>query len=252
MNSIQTSPLRVGSFTSSEIVALTTNGKEKNSFGKPFYTYIDECNEERRIRRPLEAETNAKALSWGKLVEKKAFELLGLEYQLASDQTIVHPEIDCWAGSPDAFKFDEGKTVVDLKCPQTLKSFTTLVKPLYNNLTGLMAMEWIRNNHKDGDKFYFQLISNAILSDSAYAELIVYCPFRSELDSIRELASNIDDPFEQKNYYWIAQATDDELPWIWDDGHYKNINIIRFRVPESDKKFLIERVKLAEKLLIPR
>lgn len=254
---INNNALRVGNITSSEgAVAIMSNGKAKGSFGKPALTYIDECNFERRLGRSIDTESNAKPLTWGKLVESRVFELLGLEYQLVSKETIQHPTIDYWVGSPDANKFDEGKTVVDIKCPITLKSFCQLVAPVYEELYdagdidhGLVAMNVIRAEHRDGDKYYWQLVSNAILTNSKFAELIVYCPYKSELDAIREMIAKGDGEMQSK-YGWINWAQDNELPWIPDGGYYKNINVIRFEVPAEDKIALHQRMVEAGKLLI--
>lgn len=240
---IQNKP-RIGNFTSSEIVALTKVGKDKVSFGAPALTYIEECNMERRLGRSLTDESNAKPLTWGKLLESRAFELLGLEYSLSSTETDVHPNIPYWAGSKDGMKFDEGKTVIDIKCPITLKSFCQLVQPLYDGLTGNLAMEAIRENHKDGDMYYWQLVSNSILNNTKFAELIVYVPYLSELPEIKLLADG------NPNAYWIAMAGEDELPYLIDGGYYKNLNTIRFEVPQADKDFLTALVLKAGALLI--
>lgn len=248
---IRTNRIRVGNFTSSTIAALMSNGGAKDSLGAPALTYIEECNMERRLGRSLENDSNAKPLSWGKLVEKRVFELLGLEYKLVSENTLEHPTIDYWCGSPDAQKFDEGGTVVDIKCPISLKSFCQLIDVLYNGrgkgLSGIDQMNWIRENHKDGDRYYYQLVSNAILINAKYAELIVYAPYQSELQSIRDLAQQME---ELHRYYWIANSYDDDLPNLIEGGYYKNLNVIRFEIPQEDKDALTERVKLCGKSLI--
>jgi len=256
---------RCGNFTSSEIVRLMANGKKAGELGKPFYSYIQECNWERQLGKSIDNESNARPLSWGKLCEKYVFQhILGTEYRMCAQDTIVHPLIDCWAGSPDGEKFDEGKTVTDQKSPMTLKSFCELVEPLYQGLTGMEAMNAIREGkkndqgieiispHKEGDTYFYQLVSNAILTKSKYAELIVFCPYKEELEAIREFASLIDDPAEQRKYYWIVQAQDDELPYLLKGGKYSNLNTIRFEVPESDKVALTTRVGMGNKLLIKR
>ncbi|MBX4188247.1 MAG: hypothetical protein KW793_03895, partial [Candidatus Doudnabacteria bacterium] len=192
-------------------------------------------------------------------VEGRVFELLGLEYKLVSKETVLHPTILHWAGSPDAEKFDEGKTVVDIKCPITPKSFCQLVAPLYEGYTGMDAMNAIRNGytdkrgfehkkHKDGEKFYWQLVSNAILTNSDHAELIVYCPYKSELLEIQQIAAPSSDSPDNAN--WIYYASHDELPWIPDGGYYKNINVIRFTVLEEDKTTLTKRMDQCGALLI--
>lgn len=249
------SPLRNGNFTSSEMVALTTNGRAKGTYGVPFYTYISECNMERRLGRSIDKETDARATSWGKLVEPIPFDMLSTKYKLCSEETLSHPTIECWKGSPDLEKFDEGKTVGDIKCPHTLKSFCQLVNPLYDGLTGKALINAIRfgytdkngfehPKHKDGEKYYWQLVSNAILTQSKYAELIVYCPYLHELEKIRQLAEG------NPKYYWIMGASDEELPYLVEGGYYKNLNVIRFEVPLEDKLFLHDRVMAGKEKLI--
>jgi hypothetical protein len=231
---------RIGNITSSEIVAMMSRDKTGKEFGKPAQTYIDECNMERKLGRSLNSEISAKPTSWGNLVEQRAFEVLGLEYKICSSETITHPMIPYWSGSPDGNKFDEGKTVFDIKCPMTLKSFCTMAD--------CKTIDEVRMNHKDGDKFYWQLVSNAVLTESKYAELIVYCPYERELDAIRELASNYDG--DQNKVAWIGFGTNDELPFVPEGGHYKNIYVIRFEVPQSDKDALTNSVIKAGAFLI--
>lgn len=247
-----TNKSRIGNFTSSEIAALMTSSKDGKSFGKPALTYIEETNMERRLGRSVTEESTARPLMWGKLNEKRVFEMLGLEYTLCSQETIVHPEIKCWSGSPDGEKFDEGKTVIDFKCPIALKSFCQLVDPVLNDkgevIHKALTIEAVRENHREGEKYYWQLVSNAILTGAKYAELIVYVPYQSELQNIRDYAANLDG--DQRGYYWLSGATDDELPYLIEGGQYKNINIIRFEIPEVDKRALTGRVRVASEKLI--
>lgn len=247
---------RNGNFTSSEIVALTKDPTAKamaagQIFGAPALTYIEECNMERRLGRRIEDETNSRNLSWGKLGEKYVSEnpaLLGLEYSINLSDTTRHPEIEYWLGSEDATKED---TVCDIKCPKTLKSFCQLVDALYvGGVSGMEAIEHIRANHKDGDKYYFQLVSNAIIHNKPFGELIIFCPYKSELQALRDLAQNWDGA-DQYKYSWIYNASDDEMPYLIDGGFYKNINVIRFEIPQADKDFLTKRVIAAGKLLTP-
>lgn len=240
---------RNGNFTSSEIVALMKPGKAKDSFGAAALTYIEETNFERRLGRSLTDEVNARPLTWGKLIEGRVFEILPMDYILSSTETVRHQTIPYWSGSKDGLKYDEGKTVIDIKSPITLKSFCQLVQPLYDGLTGMDAMNAIRDNHKDGEKYYWQLVSNSILDNCKYAELIVYMPYESEIPDIKMMAQNVE-PQDLSKHYWIAMANDSELPFIKDGGYYKNINIIRFEVPEEDKELLTNAVLKAGKLLI--
>lgn len=253
--SIITNSLRNGNFTSSEIVALTTTNRKGDDWGAPALTYIEEKNMERRLERSLTNESNARPLVWGKLLEGRVFDILGIEYSLNSQETLRHELIEYWCGSPDGFKYDLGKTVMDIKSPITLKSFCQLVQPLYDGLTGMDAMNAIRNGykdsngvdhaaHKDGEKYYQQLVSNACISKSKYAELIVYVPYESEIPDIKLLADGV------PNCMWIQFAEATEIPYLKDGGYYKNINIIRFEVPEEDKDLLTACVLKAGKMLI--
>jgi hypothetical protein len=236
--------LRVGNPTSSEIVALTTLDRSGKNPGKPFFTYVEEKNMERRLGRSLDSESNARPLVWGKLLEGRVFDILGLEYSLNSLETLQHEEIDYWCGSPDGFKYDEGKTVMDIKSPITLKSFCQLVQPLYDGFNGMDAMNKIRETHKDGEKYFWQLVSNACITNSRFAELIVYAPYESELPEIKLMAEGVD------GCMWIQFASENELPFLKDGGYYNNLNIIRFEVSQEDKDFLTEKVKLAGSMLI--
>lgn len=234
---------RIGNFTSSEIGNLMKKDRSGKGFGSPALTYIEECNMERRLGRSITDEVNARPLLWGKLLEGRAFNMLGLEYTLTSKDTIVHPTIPYWAGSPDGGK-DEPKTVTDIKCPITLKSFCQLVD---NYREG--GMDAVRAEHKDGDKYYWQIVSNAILTDSDFGELIVYMPYKSELAEIRMMVQLLPGDVIGK-YYWIASAMDDELPYLLDGGFYKNVNILSFPIPEADKKALTDTVLRAGEMLI--
>lgn len=264
--SIQQNINRVGNFTSSEIVALLSTGsrpmtenelaeykktnpksQKKNitdGFGGAALSYIEECNIERRLGRSLSDESRAKPITWGKLLERRCFDLLPLNYALSSQETIIHPTIPYWVGSPDGEK--EPDTVVEMKCPFTLKSFCTLVQPLYDGLSGIDAMNKIRETHQDGEKFYQQCISNAILKRKRFVELIIYMPYKSELEEIKLMA------MDSEIGYWIWAALENELPFLMDGGYYQNINIIRFEPPESDRRLLTERVLDGGKLLIDR
>ncbi len=229
---ILSNPARIGSFSSSKIYNLTKKDKSGKGFGAPALTYIEERNMARRLGRSLTTETNARPTTWGKCLEPFAYPKTGFDYELVSDVTIVHPDIPYWCGSPDL----KGANLVgDIKCPMTLKSFCQFVDA--------GSIEAIRADHTSGEQYYWQLVSNAILTNSDYAELIVYVPYRSDLPEIRLMA--MDDP----KYKWIEYADDYELPWLIEGGHYTDLNIIHFEVPQSDKDELTRCVLEAVKLL---
>lgn len=238
--------LRFGRFTSSEVYKLMSSGKAKGSFGKPALTYIEEKNMERRLGRGLNVEQNARPMTWGSLLEGYVFDKLGMEYRLCSKETVVHPACDYWAGSPDAETDD---SVCDVKCPFTLKAFCELVDPMSHKEGPLAAIKTIRDEHEHGEKYFWQIISNAILKQKQYGELIVFLPYKSELEAIREFARNYmgDD---QYRFRWIDLAFSDEMPYLPDGCQYKNLNILKWEIDPQDKKELALRVAEAGKELI--
>lgn len=230
--------LRIGCFTSSEIGALMSNGKAKDSLGAPALNYIEEKNMERRLGRQLKAEAEAKPLDWGHLCEGFVFDMLGLEYSTVSKQTIIHPEIDYWVGTPDSICYGKAiNTAVDIKCPFTLKSFCQMVDGWKSD-----GIQGVRDAHKDGEKYYWQIVSNAILTNCKEGELIVFCPYASQVSSLMQ--RGID------QYKWLMYADMESVPWIPDGNqHYKSINKFRFPIPDADKIALHDRVVEAGKLL---
>ena len=239
---------RNGNFTSSELGALMSNGKKAGEPGKPFFTYIAEKNMERRLGRALENDTNAKPMNWGKVAEKRVFNILGTTYQESSVETIKHPRYDFWMGSPDGQKFDEGGTVLEIKCPFTLKSFCQFIDAT-QGLDGADAINSIRENHADGDKYYWQIVSNSILLGTKYAELCIYCPYEAELDDVKAEASNMP-VADLDKYYGLANSPNKDLPYLIEGKFYKNLNIIRWEVKQADRDLLTSRVLEAAKLLI--
>jgi hypothetical protein len=238
------SPNRNGNFTSSEIFRLMKKGKSAGSWSVDADTYIEECNMERRLGRSVETVTYARPLSWGRCVERRAFNVLGLDYTLCSHVTIQHPDIPFWWGSPDA---TTKIAVADLKCPMTLISFCQMVDPYFENgklIHDALSIEAVRENHKDGDKFFWQIVSNAILTGKKKGQLIAYVPYLEELDEIKTLADGNPD------YYWIWAADSERLPYLIKGGHYKNINVIEFDILQRDVDALTDRVLECGKKLI--
>lgn len=243
---------RIGRFTSSEVYLLfsePTAGKKKEGeiFGAPAKNYIEETNFERLLGRSISEDINSRPTSWGNLLELKASKdanVLGLDYELTSKVTICHPTIDCYAGSPDGIIHSEqGNVVFDVKSPYTLKSFCQLYQ--------CKTIQELRDNYKYGEQYFWQLVGNSILTDCSIAELLVYCPFKSELQSIRDMAHSAKEEEGQRNFFWVDSAMDDDLPYIPDGNpNYDHIHKIRFEVTDEIKTQLTNRVLEAQKLLI--
>lgn len=240
--SISENIIRVGRFTSSDMHKLMTRNKSGNGFGAPGLTYIKEKNWERKMGRSLSVQKHSNATKWGHFLERRVHNLLGLSYESVGDISIKHPTIEYWAGSPDNKNMTES-VVGDTKCYEP-KAFAEYV----DNLTlaySLGSVDLIRNEHP---KEYWQLISNAIILGVENIEAIVYMPYESELEEIREMVLNYDGA-DQYKYRFIAEAPKSELAYLPDGGQYKNLNVFRFKAPIEDMNSLTESVNMAIEML---
>lgn len=219
---------RIGRFTSSEIYRLVNP--------KTVKTYVEEKRMERKFGTKLELDATSKEMTWGKECEAYVMEHTLFGYNYTSIDTIIHPDYDYWCGTPDC---DRDDAVGEIKCPYTRKSFYELVNPLYEGFLGVDAINKVREMHKSGEKYYWQIVSNAILTGKDKAELIVFMPYASELDYIRQ------DSLES----FIVHGADSMLPHLPDRGFFKNLNFIRFEIPQSDKDLLTDCVQKAGLLL---
>jgi hypothetical protein len=230
--------LRIGNFTSSNIHKLLTKDRSGKGLGQPALNYIRQKVRERRMGTTIDSDVNTRSVNWGKLVERYAHLIINdnMDYTYQSNVTIQHPAIDCWVGTPDVLKLGDG-TVGDIKCPYTRNAFCDLYDCKDGETLKIFSPE-----------YYWQLVSNVILTKSHYAELIVFMPYQSQLDDIRALAhAQTEDEFK---YKWIAYANDEELPYLPDNSpYYNNLHIIRWEVPEQDKDELTEAVLKAKTLL---
>lgn len=223
--------MRAGNFSSSNISKLMSKGRGNFSLeniGSPFTTYVEEKYFERMLGRSLNTENNARSTAWGTLVEEQAFTKMGLQYSLVSKERYYH-EIykDYWNGMPDILTDD---IVGDIKSPWTLKSFCQLVK----------AIENVETFKEEYSEYYWQLVSNSILTGRNTALIVVYLPFKEDLQEIKELANNGENKFA-----FISWAEEEELPYLEKEGKYNDLNSLEFEVPEEDKKLLTARVEMA-------
>lgn len=227
---------RVGQFTSSQVYRLMSKGRGNWSIenvGAPFNSYVKEKLREIRTGRSISGDSSAKSTNWGSFMERYVFDIkLPLEFQLVSKERLKHPALP-FSGMPDTLRAD---FVGDIKCPYTINSFCDLMDSF--------KAKTIKETHPE---YYWQLVANSILSDKPMAELIVYIPYKSELELIREYASNFDG--DQNPIAFINWATDEQLPYINEGLYYQDLNVYSFEVPEDDKALLLSRIKLASELL---
>jgi len=223
---------RHGTFSSSAIWKLTTKGKKAGEFGKPALTYIEETVMEMLLGRQLGNESNAKETTWGTFVEQRCFDLLGAEYSLVSQERLVHETIKYWTGAPDLVTKD---SVCDIKCPYTLKSFCTMAD--------IIMSENVDTFKEEYPEYYWQLVSNAILTKKEFAEIIIYVPYQSELTEIREAANNYDG--DQNNVAFLNWVTDDQLPYLIQGNFYNNMYKLKFPILIEDVEILTDCVERA-------
>ena len=245
--------IRNGKFTSSTIVGLVSKGKEKGSVGAPFNTLVKQKRQERKLGRSLETDSKARSMTWGSFVEMWLMyerpDIIGLEYTLTPKSTKAHPKFeDIWVGSKDGHN-NNTKAIIDLKCPFTLTSFC--------DFADCKNIEEVRKNHKDGEKYYWQIVSNACIDGLTKGELIIYVPTLEELMAIQKYA--YDGNFEKhptyegnaKDFYFISMADEQELPYIeLEKSDYKNVLRFAFDITQEDIDFLTGRVEMAGKLLL--
>jgi len=240
MSSIIENVNRVGNFTSSCISKLTKSGKGLHGFGAAAITYIEEVNLERKLGRSVEVEAYSRDMAWGSFLETRVEKMLGFGYNIVSQETSLHPEIEYWAGSTDFII--PAKLIAELKCYKP-KNFAAYTDALLTNDINIIRDECPEE--------YYQAISNAIINGVPEAELISYMPYQSELDEIREAAEDYDGA-DQWKYRFIAESPDSALSYLPDDGYYKNLNIFHFTVPQEDIDMLTEKVIKAGQMLIER
>jgi hypothetical protein len=225
--------MRYGNFSSSEIWKLCTLDRSGKGMGKPALTYIQEKIWERKLGRSIKNHVHSIETAWGTLLEEFAFNHMDLDYSLVSDEKrLIHPEIHSWTGIPDVKSLD---LVGDIKCPFTLNSYCQMVE-----------MDTREKLKEDKPEYYWQLVSNAILTERNKAGLFLFVPYQDELNEVREIAAKHDGDLPVS---WIVNAPDKKMPYLIPGMTYKNIHEFIFDVPEEDKEFLTLRVKEADKLL---
>lgn len=172
--------LRIARFTSSEIWKLTTEGKKSGEPGKTCLTYIKAKQYEHRLQRRLNGDTFSYSTSWGNFCEIFVNENhLSPSQKRVSQDFICHPTLEHFGGSPDIVS---ETTVYDIKCPYTLLSFCDMVECLSKGIEAFKS---------EYPEYYWQLISNAILTGKKRIGLIAFVPYESDLINIWSLAENL-------------------------------------------------------------
>ena len=236
---------RAGNFTSSQIFKLMTNDRKGTGIGAPGLNYIAEKKMEMKLGRQLQIETSSAASLWGTYVQHRVTNvLLDTSCIPTKDVRRAHPLYANWTGAEDYLRSD---CIGEIKCFE-LKNFCQ---------THDAATAGYESLKEECPEIFWQLVSNVILCDKKIAELTLYVPYKSELETIRNENEwqNILPPgiFESDKFkFWLRQINfkdDNELPYLLPDTHYPNSSIFEFEIKDEDKTALFNRVVLADKLL---
>lgn len=238
---------RIGRFTSSNIWKLTTKDRTGKEFGAPALTYIEEKRAERSLGRSIDLGAVTNTLTWGKVMEYYCNKFhLDISYTLCSKITDVHPRYKFWSGSKDATKSD---TAVEIKCFEPKKFYELSMALLKLEAKKITLNEF----KKDFKEVYWQVVSNAIILNKPFCEIIVYTPTESQLMQIREEIESTNvleklgiEPWQGR---FIIEKEIYYLPFIPEGIEYPNFVKYRFQPTAEDIIFLTKCVVDAEKLL---
>lgn len=281
------SNVRIGNPTSSEIVALVSNGRRDmtedelnqykidnpkgtrktiDDYGAPFYTYVEECIMERFFKLKLENENVIKAFSWGKMCEVIVHDLLPTDYTMMSEDTFQHHDIKELYGTPDGakqlvinyegngFLIGTAETVSETKCPLTRKGFYNLIKHLYD-FDGVTVT---KKKNIDGNAIIQLVRKDSKEGEKYYWQIINNANIlKAKFGELIIFMPYYEDLETIKKYnrslddpYWLIEiAKEGELPYIYKESGIENLNIIRFEIPQVDKDFLESRVISAINLI---
>lgn len=236
------SKIRVGAFSSSNNYKLCASLKS----GEPseaFYTYVKDKLFERKLNRSVEMSPHSNSMVWGSFLEPRVFDNLGKEYQMLHKDTQVHKNHKFLVGTPD-FIVPNVK-ISELKCFEP-KNFASYVTACMTKDT-----EKIKKEHP---KEYWQIVSNAEILNVNIGEAIIYMPYESEMEEIRELAN---DPLyyeplglEGWQVRFIQEKSIAKLATLPNDSSFANLNVFEFEIPKGDKDFLVSRYLKAEEIII--
>jgi hypothetical protein len=222
---------RAGNFTSSQIYRLCGSAADKK-------TYIEEKRMEAKLGRQLEQDKSSASASWGTYLQHRVTNvLLDTGCKPTKDERRTHPLISNWTGAEDYLRSD---LIGEVKCYE-LKKFC---KAHDASTAGFEQLKKVR------PEIAWQLVSNAILNKMDKAELCLYVPYQSELNTIRDedewqriLPAEL---FEDKDFqYWLGGLKwkkDDELPYLLKDRHYKNLTLFQFDITETDRNLLTNKI----------
>jgi hypothetical protein len=219
--------IRCGRFNSSEIYNLCSNGRSKGDLGKAFYSYCKRKAAERMLGFSRRGGSSLDT-DFGHVAEKYIGEELQStgEYIYGySDIPITHYSEEFepyWSGSPDMLSEN---CVWDIKCPTSPEHIFNLIGCDEYSLK------------EDKPEYFWQLVSNSILTRKRYAGLTVFIPIKEDLEAI--LTMNRDNILS----YRIEYAEANSFPQLGNGRENMRLYQMKWLVNLNDKEFLIDRVR---------
>jgi hypothetical protein len=122
---------------------------------------------------------------------------------------------------------------MDLKCPVDINRFVTAFECEGD-------IEKFRNDYPEGDKYFWQLVSNSIITGMNNCRLTFFVPKFSELTEIQEFSEGAG-----TEYAWVFYASQYDLPHIPDESVLPNQIDILFTPTNEQKKELKNAVEQA-------
>jgi hypothetical protein len=264
--SIVTNSNRIGKFTSSEIYKLIGEGtrkmtddelieykienpksqaktcKDPSLFLESGKTYIKQKAQERKRKRSMSMDQYSRSTVWGNLMERRMFDIIGIEYKDSADITYDHPDFpNNWAGS------------VDLIVPKIKVAEVKAYEPIkFCDYADCLISQDLERLKNDFTQEYWQIVSNACIHKVDIGEVILYQPYDNEAALIAEMINMMDEPMQIKYQYFYMQIINHDLykmPFQPDDSDYPNIVAWEFEIPTEDKQYLTSRVIEASKIL---
>lgn len=231
-------------------------------------TYLEELRIFRLFNQQ-DVEKDVFNFKWGHLLENylhdKTDHFKGYINQNMEDEATVFSAInELHCGTPDQYTVqDESIVMSETKCPVTLKGLYNLIFPFYTKgyyeeVSGNEAIELIKSKSKDGKKYFWQIISNAILIEEHlgvscdYGELTAFMPYSTDIPKVVSYSEE----FFTSEYYPILFGTSGTLPCLkasqdnedsFDDLEdrfpVRDIHKIRFDISEELKETFRNDIK---------
>ena len=153
-------------------------------------TYVSQLLRSRRMRRDVGKDADSSDTLWGDLMERRVVQMIlkdNVWLDDMADKTEVHHDpqyAPYWCGSPDLL--EKGECVADIKGFQ--RDRFSRVYEILEECERLDSFIPLKENEKD---IYWQLLSNSEVFNTPNAEIIIYCPYDSEREEIKELAEQM-------------------------------------------------------------